>query len=156
VRELLVYSEPRRIEVPDRGHTTTDLIIKFRASSSAFPAPYELRIKAGTPVGELAQNDFVVDDLSKVEWIGNGPIQNWSILLSDANIYGIRVPRSCVMTVQEIAKKKANLESYIAMTRDQLGKAMDRDELSALEYVLAEAIEELEDLNSEGDHGSEI
>ena len=53
------------------------------------------------------------------------------------------------LTEQESVNKRTNLESYIAMTRDQLGKAEDRAELSALEYVLAEAIQELENLNTE-------
>jgi hypothetical protein len=51
-----------------------------------------------------------------------------------------------VLTEQESVNKRTNLESYIAMTRDQLGKAMNRDDMSALEYVLAEAIEELEEI----------
>jgi len=81
VRELLI---PKRV-------TTTNLVIKFRASGPAFP---------------------------------------W------------------VLTEQEAVNKRTNLEKYIAMTRDQLGRAMDRDEMSALEYVLDEAIEEMEELEN--------
>lgn len=145
IEKLICYGLGQAM-FPELGHTTTDLVIRFQASGSVFPVPYNLSIKEGTLVKELAQDDFVVEDLSGVEWVGYGQIKNWSILLSDACIYGIRVPRSCVLTEREITKKKANLESYIAMTRDQLGKAEDRNELSALEYVIAEAIEELEEL----------
>jgi hypothetical protein len=146
MREQLIYAEPRRVMVPDMGHTITDLTVMFLPSCSLFRSPYELKIPAGTEVKEISQDDFAVNDLSKVEWKGYGLIKNWSILYSDADIYGVRVPRSCVLTEQELANKRTNLEKYIAMTRDHLHEANDRDELSALEFILAEALEELEDL----------
>jgi hypothetical protein len=77
------------------GVTVQDLDVKFGAGGSSFT--YDVTVPAGTRCRKLdgGSDPWVVADLSFIE-------DKRSIMYSDADIYGIRIPESEITNIQQV------------------------------------------------------